>query len=100
MRARPPCFAIWRQQDLGDIAGAPWNRADPTSSRKQHESVYAGGMADRELLGDCAAVGVPDDIRFSMPTASRTRAATSDNMGIEYGTTESRSPRPRERQTQ
>ena len=64
MRARPTCFAIRRQQDLGDIAGAPWHRADPTSSRKQHESVHAGGMADRELLGDCAAVGVPDDIRF------------------------------------
>ena len=64
IRSRPPCFAIWRQQDLGDIAGVPWNRADPTSSRKQHESVHAGGMADRQLLGDCAAVGVPDDIRF------------------------------------
>ena len=62
--SRPPCFAIWRQQDLGDIAGVAWNRADPTSSRKQHESVHAGGMADRELLGDCAAVGVPDDVRF------------------------------------
>ena len=44
-------------------------------------------MADRELLGDCAAVGVPDDIRFSMPNASRTRAAISANIGIEYGTT-------------
>ena len=64
MRTRPPRFAIWRQQELGDIAGMPWNRADSTSRRKQHESVHAGGMTDRQLLGDRAAVGVSDDIRF------------------------------------
>ena len=29
----------------------------------------------------------PTTSAFSMPTASRTRAATSDNIGIEYGTT-------------
>ena len=51
-------------KSAGDIAGVAWNRADPTSGRKQHESVHAGRMADRELLGDCAAVGVSDDIRF------------------------------------
>ena len=64
MRSRPPCFAIWRHQDLGDIAGVAWNRADPTSGRQQHESVHPGGMVDRDLLGDCPAVGVSDDIRF------------------------------------
>ena len=65
----------------------PWNRADSTSRRKQHESVHAGGVTDRQLLGDRAAVGVSDDIRFRVPTASRTRAAISANMGIVYGTT-------------
>ena len=61
---RGPRCAIWRQQHLDDIAGVPRNRADPASRRKQHESVHAGGMADRQLLGDCAAVGVADDVGF------------------------------------
>jgi hypothetical protein len=62
MRARPTRFAIWRQQELSEIAGMPWNGAHSTSSRKQHESVHAGGVTDRQLLGDRAAVGVSDDI--------------------------------------
>ena len=65
----------------------PWNRAHSTSRRKQHESVHAGGMTDRQLLGDRAAVGVSNDIRFLDAERSRTPAAISANMGIEYGTT-------------
>jgi hypothetical protein len=48
----------------GCIAGAAWNGTDTTGSRQQHEPVHPCGMADRELLGDHAAVGEPDDVRF------------------------------------
>ena len=64
VRSRPPCVAARCQQDAADIAGAARNRPEPTRGGQQHQSVHAGGMADGELLGDCAAMGEPDDIRF------------------------------------
>ena len=59
---RVPCFGQRRHQDALGIAPTAGNCAQPARRRHQHQPVHPIGAFDRDLLGDRATVGEPDDV--------------------------------------